>query len=188
MEVFLTMIMLWPCNFAPSGWAFCDGSILSIAQNAAIFSLLGTTYGGNGTTNFALPDLRGRIPVGAGSGPSLSPYVLGQVGGAQSVSILLNNMPAHNHTVSITIAASNAKATVSAPVAGTNTLAAIYDTIDDIAIAGYNNGTPNVPLNAGPGTSGNTGLTGSGTPISVLQPYLAVNYCIALVGIFPSRN
>src|SRR5947199_356915 len=118
METFLACILLWPCNFAPNGWAFCAGQILSIAQNSALFSLLGTTFGGNGQTTFALPDMRSRVPVGVGQGPGLSDYLLGQVSGTETVILTTNNLPAHSHT--FTVSASNAQATVSIPAAGTN--------------------------------------------------------------------
>src|SRR5215211_5023310 len=96
-EPFIGQIMLVPYNFAPRGWAFCQGQIMSIAQNTALFSLLGTTYGGNGQTTFALPDLQGRFPNGAGQGPGLSSYTLGQVAGAESVTLTQQQMPLHTH-------------------------------------------------------------------------------------------
>ncbi len=183
MDTFISSILLWPCNFAPVGWAFCNGQILSIAQNAALFSLLGTTFGGNGTTTFALPDMRGRVPVGAGQGPSLSNYNLGQVGGAEHVTLTISNLPSHAH--SFTVSASNANATVSTPAAPNNVLAAPYDGTAFNSVNGYNNSTPNTALNVG---SPNTGLIGSNTPVPILPPYLGLNYIIALNGIFPSRS
>src|SRR3984893_4324338 len=110
-EPFLGQIMLVGFNFAPQGWAFCNGQLLSISQNTALFSLLGTTYGGNGTTNFALPDLRGRAAVGFGQGPGLSNYDLGQSTGSEMVTLTVGQMPAHNHLV----AANAATATASSP-------------------------------------------------------------------------
>ena len=181
------MIMLWPCNFAPLGWNYCDGTTLSIAQNAALFSLLGTTYGGNGQTTFQLPDFRGRVPVGAGSGPGRSTYTLGQAGGNENVTLTIGQMPAHNHPLSITISASNVQATAITPSAAANTLAAPYDPVAFNGVNGYVAGAPNVPLNVGP-LPATTGITGSNLPTPILQPYLAVNYVIALQGIFPSRN
>src|SRR4026209_2661060 len=97
-QPFLGEIRLFPYNFAPKGWAFCQGQILSIAQNTALFSLLGTTFGGNGQTTFALPDLRGRFPNSSGQGPGLSSYTLGQVSGTESATLTINNMAAHTHT------------------------------------------------------------------------------------------
>ncbi len=183
MDTFLACILLWPVGFEPSGFAYCAGQILPIAQNAALFSLLGTTYGGNGTTTFALPDLRGRVPVGAGQGPGLTNHVLGQTGGTESVSLLTTNLPAHAH--SFTVSASNAQATVSTPAIGNNSLAAPYDTLNADTIAGYNGIAPNTALNIGTGI---TAPTGGNIPVPVMQPYLAINYIIALQGIFPSRN
>lgn len=190
MEPFLSMIMLWPCNFAPNGWAFCAGQMLSISQNTALFSLLGTTYGGNGTTTFALPDFRGRVPVGAGNGPGLSPYVLGEVAGSESVNLQTNQLPAHNHTVALTVtmSVSSTQAANNTPAAN-NSLASFYDVGNANPIAGYSTAAPNTPLNIGGGAvAGVTGLTGNNLPVPILQPFLAVNYVIALQGIFPSRN
>lgn len=181
------MIMLWPCNFAPNGWAFCAGQILPISQNTALFSLLGTTYGGNGTTTFALPDLRGRVPVGAGQGPGLSSYALGQVGGTESVTMTINQMPQHAHSVTFTVSASNAQATDSVPTATINTLAAPYDAANFNAIAGYNNQTPNTALKIGTNPN-TTGVAGGNQPMPNMPPYLSINYVIALNGIFPSRS
>src|SRR5664279_958928 len=99
MESFLASLLIFAGNFAPRGWAFCNGQILSIAQNSAVFALIGTTYGGNGTTNFALPDLRGRVPIHAGQGPGLSLYSLGQSGGTENTTLLATQIPAHTHGV-----------------------------------------------------------------------------------------
>jgi microcystin-dependent protein len=190
MEPFLSMILLWPCNFNPRGWAFCQGQLLSIAQNTALFSLLGTTYGGNGQTTFALPDFRGRVPVGAGQGPVTSMFDLGQAAGTESTTLTINQMPAHTHAVaiSITVKASNAQATDSAPSATVNTPAAPYDTLNASAIAGYNNQPPNTALNTGSAAAGVTAVAGNSQPVPIMQSYLAVNYIIALEGIFPSRD
>src|SRR5690349_24008377 len=110
-EPFIAEIVLFAGNFAPRGWAFCQGQILSIAQNTALFSLLGTTYGGNGQTTFALPDLRGRVPIGTGQGPGLAPIDLGQVAGNPSVTLTVNNMPAHNHQATTTVAVTSSNPT-----------------------------------------------------------------------------
>jgi len=156
----------------------------------ALFSLLGTTYGGNGQTTFALPDFRGRVPVGVGQGPGLSNYDLGQVSGSESVTLTINQLPQHNHSVALTltISASNAKATTSVPAAS-NSLAAPYDISNDNPIAGYNTSAPNTPINIGASSlTGTTGIAGGSQPVSIMQPYLGINYIIALQGIFPSRN
>jgi len=159
-------------NFAPQGWATCAGQLLPISQNTALFSLIGTYYGGNGTTNFALPDLRSRVALNQGQAPGLSNYVIGQQGGTENTTLTQGNMPAHNHTV--TPGANDSPATATRPGGAllARTSAAIYATASD--------GT----TMAGTTTSTN----GSSQPFSTLQPYLAVNFCIALNGIFPSRN
>lgn len=101
MEGYIAQIILFAGTFAPRGWAFCQGQILSISQNTALFSLLGTTYGGNGQTTFALPDLRGRAPIGTGQGPGLSSISLGQMAGTENVTLLITQLPAHTHTVTV---------------------------------------------------------------------------------------
>lgn len=190
MEPFLSQILLWACNFAPRGWAYCAGQTLSIAQNTALFSLLGTTYGGNGQTTFQLPDFQGRVPVGAGQGPGLSYYTLGQVSGTENTTLTINQMPAHNHAavLTVTVSASNAAATADAPAIGISTLAALSDPATLNPINGYNNATPNIPLNANATVTGTISPNGGSQPFSIMQPYLAVNYIIALEGIFPSRS
>jgi microcystin-dependent protein len=180
-QPFIGSIVLFAGNFAPRGWAFCQGQILSIAQNTALFSILGTTYGGNGQTTFALPDLRGRAPVSAGQGPGLSDYGLGQTGGFENTTLLSTQMPAHNHSVQITaqVQVSTQSANSDEPngafltTTGNNFYAAA-------GTAGNNLG--------GVSASGTTGISGANQPISIMQPYLALNYIIALQGIFPSRN
>ena len=176
-EPFLGMIIIVPYNFAPRGWAFCNGQILPIAQNTALFSLLGTTFGGNGQTTFALPDLRGRVPNSSGQGPGLSSYDLGQVGGTESVTLLGNEIPAHTHTVACAGAGTSSKAANNLPA---------NLSIDPVPNSGnvYSNAAPTatmaptmIPLSGG----GNA-------PHANIQPYLTLNYCIALEGIFPSRN
>ena len=167
-EPFLGQIQAFGFNFAPRGWAFCSGQILSIAQNTALFSLLGTTYGGNGQTTFALPDLRGRTPLHMGQGPGLSSYDLGQVAGTESVTLLSTQMPAHNHTH----VASSGPPADNLPGGNFVAAAAIYA--------------------ASPGDSvmapSSIGIAGGNQPHPNMQPYLVLNWCIALEGIFPSRN
>lgn len=160
-------------NFAPRGWAFCNGQILSIAQNTALFSLLGTTYGGNGQTTFALPDLRGRAPVNWGQGPGLSNYDLGEVTGTESVTIGIAQMPAHQHTVAINVNSSEG---------GQGKPVNNYLGKTDPGI--YAATTDNTQMGAQPPT----GIQGGSQPTSIIQPVLAVSFIIALEGIFPSRN
>lgn len=169
-EPFLGEICLYPYNFAPRGWAFCQGQILSIAQNTALFSLLGTTYGGNGQTTFALPDLRGRCAVSSGQGPGLSPYDLGEVTGTETVTLTQQQIPVHPHTV----AAVDDDATTSIPSG--NLLA-------NIGAKGYSNKPGNAQM-----SPTMIGGGGGNQPHSNIQPLLCLNYCIALEGIFPSRN
>lgn len=185
MDVFLGTILAVGFNFAPRGWMPCDGRLIPISQNSALFALLGTTYGGNGQTTFGLPDLRGRVAVGMGQGPGLPQVVQGEISGTPSVTLLTPNLPAHTHTVTSKMNVNSAAGTVSTPVAA-NTLAAIVDINTDPA-KGYSTVAPNVELNSG--TITNTVLpAGSNQPFSIMQPYLGVNYIIALEGIFPSRN
>jgi microcystin-dependent protein len=169
-EPFLGEIRLFPYNFAPRGWAFCQGQILSIAQNTALFSLLGTTYGGNGQTTFALPDLRGRVPVSSGQGPGLSFYTLGEEAGVESVTLSQQQMPQHNHQVQV----NNAGSATGRPSG---------------AYPGQTSGNAYAPSTDGT-TFAPQAISNSGgsQPHENRQPYLALNYCIALEGIFPSRN
>lgn len=173
MDPFLSMIVLFGCNFAPRGWAFCQGQLLPIAQNTALFSLLGTTYGGNGQTTFALPDLRGRVPIGFGQGPGLSSYALGQQGGAESVTLQITQMPAHTHAFMATAEAGDTADPTSAFPANTGALDKEYK---------------QAPVNKVAMNTAAVETKGGSQPHINMQPYLAMNYCIALEGIFPSRN
>lgn len=177
MEGYIAEIRLFAGNFAPRGWAFCNGQILSIAQNTALFSLLGTTFGGNGQTTFALPDLRGRTAVGPGQGPGLPAVNLGQVSGEPSHTLIITEMPAHNHTVQASTRASSAEATSTSPV---NNVPA---TPEQAAI--YGPGPGDVTLN---NLSVVVGIAGGSQPHNNMQPYLGVNYIICMEGIYPSRN
>lgn len=172
-EPFIGQIQIFPYTFAPRGWAFCRGQLLSIAQNTALFSLLGTTYGGNGQTTFALPDLQGRAPVSAGQGPGLSAYTLGQVAGSENTTLNIQQMPAHNHIVApFANSSEGGSATPAGGYMGKTGGDAIYAPNHD-----------NSPMGATP-----SGQTGGNQPFSIMQPYLVLNFCIALEGIFPSRN
>ncbi|HKA20827.1 MAG TPA: tail fiber protein [Blastocatellia bacterium] len=168
-EPFLGMIAIYPYSFAPRGWAFCQGQILPIAQNTALFSLLGTTFGGNGQTTFGLPDLRGRFPNSSGQGPGLSSYDLGQVGGTESVTLTINQLPAHTHPV--------------APAASTNAPSASKPTGNYPAAGNFYDSATNAAMGSFP-----SGPTGGNQPAGIINPYLTLNYCIALEGIYPSRN
>lgn len=195
MNPLIGTIILWPVAWVPEGWLLCDGSRLLIADNnAALFSLLGSTYGGDGLTYFNLPDLRGMVAVGAGiSHLTGSYYTLADCNGQEVITLTASQLPSHAHTLSnnvtVNIKASNAQAQSSAPTNTYNSLAAPYDSNNQSPIWGYNNSTPNVTLNTGSGAtiSGNTGITGSGQPYSNLQPYLVLNYIIAIAGTYPSK-
>jgi microcystin-dependent protein len=192
MEPFIGMIILVPYNFAPRGYAFCNGQILSIAQNTALFSLLGTTYGGNGQTTFALPDLRGRVPVSSGQGPGLSNYSLGEVTGVENTTLTQLQMPIHNHTAS----AGTMTGTVNVRAANGNTRSPVnaLPAIEAAGVTAVYNDNPGAPLASmasgavALGGSPAINTAGGSQPFSLLQPLLTLNYCIALEGIFPSRN
>jgi microcystin-dependent protein len=172
-EAYIGSIVLFAGNFAPRGWAFCQGQLLSISTNTALFSILGTTYGGNGQTTFALPDLRGRVPMGQGQGPGLTNVTLGEQGGSESVTLMPSQMPMHSHAV-----ACDTTATGSADPAGA--YPGNPGSLSGTELYGSTaNGTmaPNMISPAG-----------GSQPFSVQQPYLGLNYIICLEGIFPSRN
>lgn len=176
MDSYIAMIMMFAGNFAPRGWMFCHGQILSIAQNTALFSLLGTTYGGNGQTTFALPDLAGRVPVGTGQGPGLSYVSLGDRGGVDTMALTQAHLPTHSHVVHARLPVSASNARVSSPV--TNVLAVSADEIYAPASAATD--TMEVTAEVGP--------AGGGLPFSLMQPYLGMNFVICVEGIYPSRN
>lgn len=169
-DPFVAEIRIFPFNFAPQGWAFCDGQLLPLSQNTALFSLLGTTYGGDGKSTFGLPDLQGRAPLHPGQGPGLSLYDLGQMGGSDTVSLLESEIPSHSH-------AANASAADGFDQAPANSLLA-----NGIAIGMY----------AAPGglvsLSDNVlAPAGGDQPHNNLMPYLTLNFCIALQGVYPPR-
>ena len=170
-EPFLGEIRMFAGNFAPRGWAFCNGQLLSIAQNSALFAILGTTYGGNGQSTFALPNLQSRVPLHPGQGPGLSPYSLGQTGGSETVTLLTNQMPAHTHLVSASSSNGNTVSPQSAfPASNAN-----------------NNRDYNTSANTTM-SSQMISAAGGSQPHNNVQPYTCVNFIIALEGIFPSRN
>lgn len=172
-EPFLAMIILFAGNFEPIGWAFCDGRLLPINQNTALFSLVGTFYGGNGTTNFALPDLRGRVPIGTGSGPGLSPVNIGEAAGVENITLTINQMPQHSHTLNGHTALGDTSDPTNAIPANTGALDREYK----------GNTAPNTVMN-----SAAIGTNGGSQPVAIRNPYLGMTYVIALQGIFPSRS
>ena len=169
-DPFIAEIVMFGGNFAPRQWAFCDGQLLSIASNSALFSLLGTTYGGDGRVSFALPDMRGRVSIHPGTGPGLSTYRLGQRGGTQEVTLNTNQIPSHSHNLQNNAVDDDAN---TSNVAG-NALA---------SGAFYSTDTPDA-ITQPPATA----AAGGSQPHTNIQPYLCVNYIIALTGVFPSRN
>ena len=170
-DPFVAEIRIFPFNFAPKGWALCDGQLLPISQNTALFSLLGTFYGGNGKDNFALPDLQGNTPMHPGQGPGLSLHDLGETGGSQTVTLLESELPAHSHSVS----ASQADSTDRIP--GGQQLAT------GIGVGMYRAPGSPISLNASA-----LAPTGGGLPHNNMQPYLTLTFCIALQGVFPPRS
>src|SRR5690606_21995497 len=172
MEPYIGQVCLFGFNFAPKGWAQCNGQLMSIAQNTALFSLLGTTYGGDGKTTFALPDLRGRVAISQGHGSGLADYAMGEVGGTESVTLNTAQIPAHTHT-GVLHASSGA---VNQEEANGHLLA-------ESAI--YTDATANQVMNAAAVT---INATGGNQSHNNMQPFLALNYCIALVGVFPPRS
>jgi microcystin-dependent protein len=170
-DPFVAEIRIFPFNFAPRGWAWCDGQLLPISQNTALFSLLGTTYGGDGKSNFALPGLQGRAPMHPGQGPGLSLHDLGETGGSETVTLLVSELPSHAHALRANVLDVGDTNVVSAAASfaqssgGTLYQAAANTTLADQAL------TP----------------VGGDQPHNNLQPYLTLYFCIALQGVFPPR-
>jgi microcystin-dependent protein len=171
-EPYLAEIFMGGMNFAPRGYSTCAGQILSIAQNTALFSLLGTTFGGNGQTTFALPDLRGRVPMGEGQGPGLSQRVLGELSGQENVTLVNTQIPAHNHTLNAVSEAGDGSEPGGAYLANTGALDKEYKTSGTV-----------VAMNANA-----VGTTGGSQPHDNMPPYIVLTFYIALEGLFPSRN
>lgn len=173
-DPFVAEIRIFPFNFAPRGWAFCDGQLLPLSQNTALFSLLGTTYGGNGKSNFALPDLQGRAPMQPGQGPGLSLHDLGETGGSETVSLLESEIPSHSHAMS-----------------GQNSNANLNDPAGAVLARAFGGGN----LYKTPAGANITALSdqslapaGGDQPHNNLMPYLTFYFCIALQGVFPPRT
>lgn len=171
---FVAEIRLFTGNFAPTGWALCNGQLLPISQNTALFSLLGTTYGGDGRSTFGLPNLQGRLPLGAGQGPGLSPRALGESGGAATHSLTLNETPAHSHALQSAAAPDSTSPSTSALLSRSGDNAPLYRA----PTAGHT--SPMAANAVGPG--------GGGWPHDNLPPVLALNFIIALQGVFPPRS
>ncbi|NOK17683.1 phage tail protein [Corallococcus carmarthensis] len=172
-EPYIGQIIMFGGDFAPRGWLLCNGALLPIAQNQALFAILGTTYGGNGTTTFALPDLRGRFPMQPGQGPGLAPHTLGEVSGQQAVTLISPQMPAHTHP----LMASNQEGNTESP--------------EGAYLAAYPPGTTPTPYVTNPSTVMGpqaVGIAGGSQPVPIMNPYTCVNFIIATEGVFPSRG
>jgi microcystin-dependent protein len=174
MDPFVAEIRIFPFNFAPKGWAFCDGQLMAISQNTALFSLLGTTYGGDGKSTFALPDMQGNAPMHPGQGPGLSQHFLGEANGSDTVTLLESEMPSHTHTMM----AQSQPAQLAAP--GTDRTFARSSGGFAYKAPPYNQV---VPFN-----SNMIGVAGGSLPHNNRQPYLTLSFCIALQGVFPPRG
>ena len=174
MDPFVAEIRIFPFNFAPTGWAFCDGQLLPISQNTALFSLLGTTYGGDGQSNFALPNMQGNAPMHPGQGPGLSLHDLGEVGGSDTVTLIQSEIPLHSHV----LMGNTSTGTKSLPTGN--------------SLARTSGATPYLPGNPSPQLAAMAPQTlapsGGDLPHNNLMPYLGLNFCIALQGVFPPRS
>lgn len=179
MDAFLGEIRLMGFGITPKGWLPCAGQLLSLVQNQALFSLLGTTYGGDGRTTFGLPDLRGRAIVGTGQAPGLQTYLQGQRAGTESVTLSLDQMPNHGHTVSAGLRASTGP--------DSNSPSNTYPAATEDGSGAYSTGAPNATMSPGIIT-GTTTATGGNQPHENRQPVMALNYCIAITGYYPSRG
>lgn len=171
MDPFVAEIRIFPFNFAPKGWAFCDGQLLPLSQNTALFSLLGTTYGGNGKSNFALPDIQGRAVMHHGQGPGLSLRDLGEIGGSETVSLLESEIPSHAHLINTGVADGPAETNSPGGQVLGITNRAVYATTQQDTMS------PNALAPAG-----------GDAPHNNMQPYLTLSFCIALQGVFPPRT
>ncbi len=180
MEGMIGEVRMFAGNFAPKSWSFCQGQIISINANTALFSILGTTYGGNGTTNFALPNLASRVAIGQGQGPGLDDYDLGQMAGSENVTLTTSQIPVHAHFAIGTYAppANSTSADESNPTTGYMGKSGV----GDLYASGSNGSMGSTPVNV------QVGLSGNGMPHGNQQPYLGMNYVICMYGIYPSRN
>ncbi|MDY7562739.1 tail fiber protein [Pseudomonas sp. 10B1] len=196
MDVFIGNIQMFGFNFAPRGWALCDGSLLQVQQFQALFTLLGTTYGGNGSVNFSLPDLRSRLPIGQGAGPNLTPRTVGDHSGTESVVATLDNLPTHSHGTTAlhavtAVKLANAPSNPATVPTATNSYLGASISGGPTSAAIYSDQQGNAPVTLSGVTTGITGITdpaGKGLPMATMNPFLAVNFSIALEGLFPTRN
>ncbi len=192
MEGTIGEIRMFAGNFAPRSWAFCNGQLLSIAQNTALFSILGTTYGGNGQTTFALPNFNGRTAVGTGTGQGLANVDLGQMAGTNNVTLTIANLPAHTHPATATVTGNVSPKALADSGLGDDP-SNNYPAISSGSEKMYSSSTqtPDATMGASPISATaqvTVGVTGSSQPVNVTNPYLGMNYIICLEGIFPSRS
>jgi len=183
MNGFIGEVRIFAGNFAPRNWAFCQGQLLAISQNTALFSILGTIYGGDGRTTFALPDLRGRTAIGQGTGPGLTPRREGQRFGSESNVLNILQLPSHSHTTSANIVAAPGDGATG--IADGNSLA--HQARGNSVPLIYNDATPTIDMNAA-GVEVTVGTTGNNQSMENRPPYLPVYYVICMQGTFPSRN
>ena len=172
-DPFVAEIRIFPFNFSPLGWAQCNGQLLPISQNTALFSLLGTTYGGDGKSTFALPDLQGNAPMHQGQGPGLSDRSLGEMGGSTTVTLLQSEMPVHTHPLNATVEDGTQGSLTSGVAVGTSVGGALYQT--------------NTAANLGAMNVSALSITGASLPHNNMQPYLTMHFNISLQGVFPPR-
>jgi microcystin-dependent protein len=173
-DPFVAEIRIFPFNFAPKGWAWCDGQLLPLSQNTALFSLLGTTYGGNGKNNFALPDLQGRAPMHPGQGPGLSLHDLGETGGSETVTLLESEIPAHSHQLMASTEDGTQGSLTQGVTLATSVGGTLYQTTTNANLVSMNPGA--------------LSPAGGDQPHNNLQPYLTFYFNIALQGVFPPRG
>ena len=173
-QPFIGEIKMFGGNFAPNGWAFCDGQLLPISENDALFVLIGTTYGGDGETTFGLPDLRGRIPIHSGQGPGLSNRILSEQLGSETTTLTVNQIPPHNHSIPGSPSVGNSTGISNSTIAA-GTIGRVYT-------------NDNTPSNLGDMNAGTITNVGGSQPHNNLMPYLCINFIISLFGIFPQQN
>jgi microcystin-dependent protein len=188
-EPFIGEIRMFGFNFAPRDWANCDGQLMSIAENTALFALLGTIYGGDGMTSFALPDLRGRFPMHVGQGAGLPIYVMGQKAGAEQVTLSVAQMPSHSHALTGTVASTEIRAYNADDADQADPEGRVLGSSgEDI----YSDGPPDTTMHAEAAQTTVTGTAtdpaGGSSAVSIRNPFLTIRFCIALVGLFPSRS
>ncbi len=174
MDPFVAEIRIFPFNFAPKGWAFCDGQLLPISQNTALFSLLGTTYGGDGKSTFALPNMQGCAPMHPGQGPGLSQHYLGEQGGSETVTLISSEIPAHTHQLSGSVEDGTQGSLTNGVTLATSVGGQLYQTNPS------SNNVSMAPSSLAP--------AGGSQPHNNMQPYLTANFCIAMQGVFPPRT